>query len=79
MTKYSLINVIDPQACNGEGNDDEVEICCSEDNPCKEGEGDCDINRDCFGDLVCGSNNCDPNRFSQDWMDCCMKGKLWRI
>merc|ERR1719219_1372482 len=41
--------------------------CCSPEQPCGEGEGDCDGpgdggqhdgNAGCKGDLVCGSNNC---------------------
>ena len=41
--------------------------CCTPENPCDEGEGDCDGPGDggsndghlgCKGDLVCGSNNC---------------------
>merc|ERR1712066_251472 len=41
--------------------------CCTPENPCDEGEGDCDGpgdggqhdgHRGCRGDLVCGSNNC---------------------
>ena len=32
--------------------------CCTEDNPCDEGEGDCDSDSDCKGSLECGSNNC---------------------
>merc|ERR1711988_672822 len=41
--------------------------CCTPENPCDEGEGDCDGpgdggnndgHRGCKGDLICGSNNC---------------------
>merc|ERR1711982_105444 len=41
--------------------------CCTPENPCDEGEGDCDGpgdggnndgHRGCQGDLICGSNNC---------------------
>ena len=38
--------------CNG-GNS-----CCTEDNKCDVGEGDCDSDEDCEGGLKCGSNNC---------------------
>ena len=44
--------------------------------PCRENEGDCDSDEDCFGDLLCGSNNCQSN-FPHD-ADCCYdagKGK----
>ena len=36
------------------GDDD----CCTADNQCIVGEGDCDNNADCLGDLVCGADNC---------------------
>lgn len=40
---------------------------------CKEGEGDCDDDAECEGELVCGINNCAWN--STD--DCCANpGKL---
>ena len=32
--------------------------CCSADIPCGLGEGDCDTDDECAGDLVCGTNNC---------------------
>ena len=32
--------------------------CCSGDQPCSEGEGDCDFDSDCAGLLFCGSDNC---------------------
>jgi len=32
--------------------------CCTRNNPCNKGEGDCDWNFQCKGHLVCGSNNC---------------------
>ena len=43
--------------------------CCSVTNPCGVGEGDCDINRECIGDLVCGTDNCGPEFESN--ADCC--------
>ena len=33
--------------------------CCSEECPCQEGEGDCDQDSHCLGDLVCGTGTCD--------------------
>ena len=35
--------------------------CCTSDNPCNLGEGDCDTDEHCIGDLVCGTNNCDTS------------------
>ena len=32
--------------------------CCTMDQPCEEGEGDCEDDFECRGDLVCGNNNC---------------------
>ena len=55
--------------------------CCNPTTKCGEGEGDCDTDDDCVGDLICGSsrdksNNC-KNEFANSasfWMDkadCC--------
>ena len=44
--------------------------CCTFQNLCDIGEGDCDSDFDCMGELVCGFDNCDgPNFDSTD--DCC--------
>ena len=63
--------------------------CCNPVSQCGLGEGDCDTDDDCYGDLICGglkdkSNNC-KNDFAYPgiaWMDkadCCTKpGKLWQ-
>jgi len=51
--------------CHGTNND-----CCTRDNPCGLGDGDCDNDYHCIGDLVCGNNNCP---FSSDGDDCCMR------
>jgi len=55
--------------------------CCTPDNPCDEGEGDCDGpidggqhdgNAGCIGDLVCGSNNCKQfGSYYHEKDDCC--------
>ena len=45
--------------------------CCDSDNPCREMEGDCDYDSDCFGPMVCGSNNCPNELFFEDTDDCC--------
>lgn len=45
--------------------------CCSKKSPCGLGQGDCDHDRDCSGDLVCGRNNCGPE-FLWRTADCCM-------
>ena len=54
--------------CNG------GDSCCSVSSPCKEGEGDCDSNLHCEGDLLCGANNCDINNPGFDTTDdCCFR------
>ena len=48
--------------------------CCSPDNPCVEGEGDCEEDADCSGDLMCGNNNCKAfGSFFHTKDDCCVK------
>jgi len=46
--------------------------CCSVEEPCGLGEGDCDIDDECYGHLVCGKNNCrrDGTGFTI-FADCC--------
>ena len=62
--------------------------CCTPENPCDEGEGDCDGPGDggghdghagCKGDLVCGSNNCQKfGAYFHAKDDCCEKpGKAY--
>ena len=46
--------------------------CCTYSVPCNEGEGDCDADSQCTGDLVCGVDNCqmwNPNALY--YFDCC--------
>jgi len=48
--------------------------CCTRENPCEEGQGDCEDNEECSGDLMCGTNNC--KQFSDIFHpkdDCCVK------
>ena len=52
------------------------EPCIGGDNCCKNGncglgEGDCDVNSDCRGDLVCGKDNCPQNGLFDLTDDCC--------
>ena len=56
--------------------------CCTDENPCGVGEGDCDRNSNCEGELKCGTDNCkkclgedlgvDCSKF-QPTDDCCYK------
>ena len=43
--------------------------CCTSSHQCGIGEGDCDYDHDCAGNLKCGENNCDSG-FPDDY-DCC--------
>ena len=38
-----------------------AEDCCTDGNPCSEGEGGCQDDSNCKGDLVCGDKNCDSS------------------
>ena len=42
--------------------------CCTSSAPCGEGQGDCDHDDQCAGDLVCGTDNCAAGHRN---MDCC--------
>ena len=41
---------------------------CSQASPCSDGQGDCDLDSECQGSLVCGSDNC---LNGPTGMDCC--------
>ena len=60
--------------CDADYNDYD---CCSSHNPCGIGGGDCDIDADCSGSLVCGVDNCQgfDSAWSRSNFDCCMSGK----
>merc|ERR1711970_1225135 len=49
--------------------------CCSVGSPCQAGEGDCDSDDHCVGDLQCGENNCDRKSYSSfdATDDCCQR------
>eukprot|EP00092_Neocalanus_flemingeri_P006148 GFUD01006619.1.p1 GENE.GFUD01006619.1~~GFUD01006619.1.p1 ORF type:complete len:317 (-),score=84.44 GFUD01006619.1:349-1299(-) len=63
--------------------------CCTPENPCDEGEGDCDGPADggqhdghegCKGALVCGSNNCKQfGQYYHEKDDCCEKPRSPRF
>ena len=58
--------------------------CTGKDGCCKKGEGDCDSDADCKGDLMCGQgngfdDNCNPSLGMPAAHDCCYdpnKGSL---
>merc|ERR1711902_147999 len=72
---------LEGQRCRGRNYDGKR--CCTPDNPCEEGEGDCDGPGDgglndghagCKGDLVCGRNNCKKfGAYYHEKDDCCEK------
>ena len=45
--------------------------CCKPSKQCLEGEGDCDENNDCIGNLLCGVDNCDQRLGFSAYSDCC--------
>jgi len=47
--------------------------CCTDSKPCTVGEGDCDVDSHCAGNLVCKHDNCRSfdSRWSHWSMDCC--------
>ena len=57
----------DPKCADGNGGAD----CCTSSHQCGVGEGDCDSDADCKGNLKCGQDNCDTSLgFPSDY-DCC--------
>ena len=52
--------------------------CCTVDEPCGVGEGDCDVDGDCIRGLDCGEDNC-GSRF-ETRADCCFDpGIIYRF
>ena len=61
-----------PSGChNGDGGGS----CCKPSNQCGEKEGDCDKDEDCFGNLKCGTDNCDASLGFTKSTDCCYDPK----
>ena len=61
------------ERCNAHKNDAN---CCTPEKPCGAGEGDCDSDSDCAGNLKCGTKNCKfANSAWSDDFDCCITGK----
>ena len=58
-----------PFSCSGPN--ERTKSCCSNKNRCFVNEGHCSNNHDCHGNLLCGSNNCDPS-FPKG-TNCCYK------
>ena len=60
--------IIDKAKCDANKEDS----CCTADKPCGVGEGDCDSDDDCSGDLKCGTDNCGAGFDNlEKGSDCC--------
>ena len=52
--------------------------CCTTSDTCEIGEGDCDSDSECTGNLVCGTDNCQSIfGHSPSDFDCCKEGKTF--
>ena len=72
--KYELffLHIASNPKCNPKTWESYDKECCSLEEPCGLGEGDCDIDDECARDLVCGKDNCLRNGsgFNRK-SDCC--------
>ena len=71
----SIFNFIAVSPCkDGSGGYD----CCTADNPCAEGEGDCDNDSHCIGNLKCNNDfdNCNTDLGFPSDADCCYDPKI---
>ena len=71
-----FISVLEPIPENCNGIPDTDWGCCTNAKQCTVGEGDCDRDSHCQGDLKCGKNNCqkDFSVLGSNWLssaDCC--------
>ena len=72
--KYSKTPFIYSYAGNCDVWDGHDWECCSANRKCGLGEGDCDSDDQCKGDLVCGTDNCSAFISGADQeADCCVK------
>ena len=68
--KYAPQNsLFDLPHCNSFSACENFWTCCSNTNPCKINEGDCDSDNHCIGKLRCGVGNCGP--LYPNNSDCC--------
>lgn len=75
-----LASVAKATKCTGGKKSGSARECCDtdEDGPCGIGEGDCDGDSECSGDLLCGKDNCDQDTFWSS-ADCCTVGYCFDI
>ena len=72
QNKNNNIVKIETKRCQGRNVDQGK--CCTTENPCDEGEGDCESDFECSRSLICGINNC--KQFGDVFHpkdDCCVK------
>ena len=70
LIRLYVLSIGNPE-CNSDTWSSYDPSCCTAQNPCGIGEGDCDRNDQCLGDLVCGKNNCGSGFPSA--ADCCTR------
>merc|ERR1711931_375810 len=60
-----------PEICDGEPKD---RNCCTKEKKCKLGGGNCTMNNQCRGKLICGKRNCrDFHPAAKPWANCCIE------
>ena len=65
LIRHYICQSKEPMRCDPKNNH---WSCCSDTTPCGVGEGDCDRDSHCAGDLKCGKDNCPAGHGN---MDCC--------
>ena len=70
--------LIIPARCSGSLSNSSNSLCCTNENKCEKGMGDCDSDSECAKELICGVNNCKTD-FSHEgsnwnWYDDCCTG-----
>ena len=82
MIRFILPLIESTSKCDGQLSEKESEECCSESNTCEIGEGDCDKDSECTGNLVCGTDNCKSIfGHGSKTQDCCEEGEtlcMWK-
>ena len=83
---FSIFILLGPR-CNGYPTTDWN--CCNPINQCGKGEGDCDTDDDCVGDLICGSSRDSSNNCKTEFVysrsywaksaDCCTEPGMFAI
>ena len=69
VLKQAIFTIYDID-CSG-GDHSSIQECCNQFHPCGDGEGDCDDDSECSGNLICGRGNCNRKKFPSEKTDCC--------